>query len=185
MMTGNVMGTHVELWPVAADEFGIWLASGTDAWDAGPVLDDSEPYLVVRALLQAHDQDDRVQLLHQTSERTEFHDGRSRNIQAWVAVLGGLYRDPDDALTLDIWPDAQPFHPKINDAVGHPFPHDPALLPEPRKIDVLRHAIRHLKFVAETDAGARGVLCYGAWAEHLESWTPTLAGLYRQSLLGG
>jgi hypothetical protein len=181
----TIMPTYVEVWPVAADQLGIWLTSGTDAWEAGPVPADSEPYLVVRGLLQGHGQDNRCQLLHSTSWRTEHGPGGSRNVLTYVAVLGPVYADGDDALALDVWPDAQPLHLKLHRHAGDPAPHAPADRPVPRKVDVLLHAVRHLKFLAETDAGGRAVLGYGWWPEHLATWTPTLAGLYRQTLLGG
>ena len=34
---GELMTVTVEVWPVSADEAGIWLVSGGDAWRFGPV----------------------------------------------------------------------------------------------------------------------------------------------------
>ena len=51
---GELMPMTVEVWPVAADEAGIWLLSGGDAWRYGPVEAASDVHYEVELLLFEH-----------------------------------------------------------------------------------------------------------------------------------
>ena len=48
------MTVHVEVWPIAADEIGLWLVSGDDCWRAGPVMADDEPHSEVEYAISQH-----------------------------------------------------------------------------------------------------------------------------------
>ena len=167
------MTVRVEVWPVAADSAGIWLVSGDDAWrDTLPVAADSEPHAEVELLVGAHGDVDPadVLLLHSTSWRV---DGPSV-VLTYVAVL----RRP--GLVLDIWPDARPVGRELAEAVGKPPTHAAADVPVPRYIDVLLHALRHLRMLRDTDAVARNALD-ATWQRHLDDLAPALAGMYQQA----
>lgn len=174
----DLLGVQVEVWPVAADEHGIWLVSVEhDAWRSEPIPDDSEPHDAVKDVLRdnpgyphaAGGAWDAVKLLHSTSWRV---DGPAV-ILTYIAVLGGHHEYVRDA-----WPDALPIGPDLFDEVGDPKPHGPADVPVPRYADVLFHGVRHLAFLRATDATARAALD-AHWRRLLADLEPSLAGMYR------
>lgn len=142
------MPVVVEVWPLAADEFGIWLVSGRDGWRGSAVASDSEPHEEVALLLTQHAAGRTSTLVHSTSWRV---DGPTL-VLTYVVVLycGDWIRD--------IWPTALPVAPELIDAVGKPMTHGPAHAPAPRYVDVLHHGLRHLRFLLDTDSAARTAL---------------------------
>lgn len=157
----------VEVWPVSADDVGLWLISGTDAWRSDAVQQDSDPHTAVTDLLLANDVEDGVKLLHSTSWRA---DGTAV-ILTYVAVIGC------NTFVRDKWEQAAPISPALPDAVGKPIPVEATDAPIPRYIDVLMHGLRHLQFLLQTDSAARTALC-GRWPDHLAAFRPALAGMY-------
>ncbi|MFC0533959.1 hypothetical protein [Phytohabitans kaempferiae] len=171
------MTVWVEVWPVAADQVGVWLLSGDDALRSSlPVAADSEPHFEVEALLAAADMRNDTVLLHSTSWRP---DG-PRVVLTYVAVVqgGSLER-----LVRDRWTTALPVSLELADAVGRPPEHRPDAPPVPRYVDVLLHAVRHLRFLLDTDASNRAALDAN-WARHLGALTPALAGMYDPAATG-
>jgi hypothetical protein len=167
-MTMGMMTVVVEVWPLAADEHGIWLVSGTDAWRSAPIGADSEPHFEVELILAEVAGSDPV-LLHSTSWRP---DGPAM-VLTYMAVL------PTRGLVLDSWPAAQPVALELLGVVGNPLPHHPAEVPAPRYVDVLHHGLRHLAFLVSTDASVSNALT-GLWTQWLEQMRPALAGMYGQ-----
>jgi hypothetical protein len=165
----EAMAAWVEVWPIAADQMGLWLLSGTDAWRPTlPVDAASEPHAEIELELAGHRA--HADLLHSTSWRV---DG-PRVILTYVAVVGcpGLVRET--------WPDATPISVVLPDAVGHPPTHAATDPPAPRYIDVLLHSIRHLRLLVDLDATARATILGSAlWREHLARFEPALAGMYQ------
>jgi len=53
------------------------------------------------------------------------------------------------------------------------------LPPVVRHVDVLLHALRHLRFLLDHDAAARAVL-NEYWRRHLVAFAPALAGMYER-----
>lgn len=161
------MSVHVEVWPVAADEVGLWLLSGEDAWRSGPVMADDEPHSEVEYALYQHQAADDVALLHSTSWRV---DG-PRLVLTYMAVIAvpGLVRDA--------WPTALPISLDLANAVGKPLPYTPTEPPTPRYIDVLFHGLRHLRFLLDTDIGNSEALD-DYWRRHLAKLNPALATMY-------
>jgi hypothetical protein len=168
-MTMENLNVVVECWATAADEHGIWLISGTDAWRSAPIGADSEPHFEVELALASHEMD-APRLLHSTSWRP---DGPSI-VLTYIAVF------PCSGPVLAQWPDARPVSADLLPTVGNPPPHGAAEVPVPRYIDVLHHALRHLTFLTQTDAPARAVLT-GHWATHLAQLQPALAGMYEST----
>lgn len=166
----NDMYIRVEVWPVAADEAGIWLVSGEDALRSSlPVPSDSEPHAETELLLAAGGFEPVV-FLHSTSWRA---DGPSV-ILTYVAVVD------TPGTVLDRWPNARPISLSLARHVG-PAPAAPHTAPPaPRYIDVLLHAIRHLRFLLETDE-ASATAFRPQLRRHLERLAPALAGMYRQT----
>jgi len=168
---GEPMAARVELWPLAADQTGIWLVSGGDAWRSSlPIPADSDPLFEVKLLASEHDAQMQLDLIHSTSWRV---DGPSL-VLTWVGIAHA------DDLVIDQWPAALPVIPKLHDKVGNPLTHAANEPPTPRDIDVLFHAIRHLRFLRDTDESARAVMDE-AWLTHLGEWEPVLSGLYSDS----
>ncbi|WP_433346028.1 hypothetical protein [Micromonospora sp. CA-111912] len=162
------MAVWVEVWPVAADQVGLWLLSGGDAWRPGlPVPSDSEPHAEVELELAGRAAKDSASLLHSTSWRV---DG-PRVILTYIAVVEvtGLVRDQ--------WPDALPIDLALAEAVGRPPTNAANDAPAPRYVDVLLHALRHLRFLIDYDATAAEALT-GTIRGHLLPLAPALAGMY-------
>lgn len=164
------MTVRVEVWPVAADEAGIWLVSDGDAWrDTLPVMADGDPHFDVEMLLSREGVlDDRI-FMHSTSWRTE----RTSIMLTYMAVVrrSGLVRDN--------WPRALPISPNMAAAVGHPIPHGPNDPPTPRHVDVLLHGLRHIKFLTDPHGDTTAAQALSdPWPAHLASWEPALAGMY-------
>jgi hypothetical protein len=170
---GEPMAAHVEVWPLAADRTGIWLLSGGDAWRAGPIPADSDPLFEVQLLAGQHDPRMQLDLIHSTSWRV---DGPAV-ILTWVGIAEA------DGLAVEQWPHALPVTPELYEKVGRPFTHAANEPPTPRDIDVLMHAIRHLRFLRDTDDSARAVMTQ-AWLDHLAAWEPALAGMYTEARRG-
>jgi hypothetical protein len=165
-MTMEKMTVVVEVWPVAADEHGIWLLSGSDAWRSPAIPADSEPHFEVELLIAEHDMG-RPVLLHSTSWRP---DG-----PAVVLTYMAVFDNPGPVLSR--WSAALPVSADLLPAVGNPPPHGPTEVPLPRYIDVLHHGLRHLVFLLDTDSSARAPLS-GPWVVWLEQMRPALAGMY-------
>jgi hypothetical protein len=163
------ISVHVEVWPVAADEVGVWLLSGEDAWRSGPVMADDEPHSEVDTRSTSTTPLEDVALLHSTSWRV---DG-PRLVLTYMAVLTipGLARDA--------WPTALPVSLDLANAVGKPLPYGPTEPPTPRYIDVLLHGLRHMRFLLDTDPGNSAALD-DYWRGHLATLDPALATMYNQ-----
>jgi hypothetical protein len=184
------MGTRVELWPLAADELGIWLVSPSgDAWRSGLLEVDTEPHRVVEELLRERGELGAAMLLHSTSWRVDHDQGAV--VLTYIAVLGGFGQAGSAALgghgaftyVREVWPAARPVGFPLAETVGRPPAHGAITPPTPRYVDVLLHGIRHLRFLMDTDATARAALD-ADWQRHLLALRPTLAGLYERAGAG-
>jgi hypothetical protein len=165
---GEPMSVLVEVWPVAADDLEIWLLSGGDAWRSMPVPADNEPHAELELLIYQHMGAVRADLYHSTSWRA---DG-PHVILTYVAVFHS-----DLEFVRGRWADALPITPEMYEKVGRPPSHEPTDPPTPRYVDVLLHAIRHLRFLKDTDASARAAMT-PAMQERLSAWEPALSGMY-------
>lgn len=164
----GTMGVRVEVWPVAADPAGLWLLSGGDALRCDGVLDsDDDVFDVAAWLLWRHDLQPKV--LHSTSWR---QDGATL-IATFVAAVDA------DGFALDRDPRVAPIAVPLADAVGRPLPHAADEPPTPRDVDVLFHALRHLRFLLDTDDTTADALD-GHWRAALAPLAATLAGMYRR-----
>jgi len=167
---GEPMAAWVEVWPLAADDNGIWLVSGGDAWRGiVPIPADGDPLFEVKLLVSMHNPGMQLDLIHSTSWRV---DGQSI-LLTWVGIARV------DNLVIDQWPNALPVTAKLFEKVGNPITHAANEPPTPRDIDVLMHAVRHLRFLRDTDESAREVMTE-AWLRHLASWEPALSGMYSE-----
>ena len=68
---GEPMAVRVEIWPLAADENGIWLLSGGNAWRTGPIPADSEPLFEVKLLVSDHNPRMKLDVIHSTFWRVD------------------------------------------------------------------------------------------------------------------
>lgn len=193
------MGVRVEVWPVAADPAGIWLLTEDgDAWRSGPIQAGSEPHREVTELIRLHGEQRAIALLHSTSWRVDT--GVTGGVEdalvlTYIAVLGshgraGLrYADERGPANLhgdfeyvrELWPWARPLSLRLVEQVGRPPYHAADAPPAPRHIDVLMHAVRHLRFLLDTDVSAKAALD-DHWRMHLGDLRPSLAGMYQHAL---
>lgn len=170
------MGITVEVWPVAADEAGIWLISGGDALRWGPVMADGDVHYEAETLLRGFGLAlDEVPVIHSTSWRP---DGPAI-VLTYMAVVKA------DGYVLETWPQAAPVTAALPAAVGKAPPHAAAEVPVPRVVDVLLHGIRHLKFLAGPDGDAETAAALDAnWRRSVSSLQPALAMMFSERLAG-
>jgi hypothetical protein len=168
------MGVTIEVWPVAADNAGIGLLSGRDAWRDGPVMADSDVHYEVEFLLRGRGvREQDVAVIHSTSWRP---DGPAV-VLTYMAVINvaGYVRET--------WPDAVPITPALSAAVGNAPPHGAAEVPVPRLVDVPLHGLRHLRFLMDRDAETAAALD-GNWRRHLRPLEPAMATMFSERLAG-
>lgn len=165
------MNVKIEIWPLAADHASVWLVSGREAWTpALPVGSADDIHDEVEALLYKHGVLETTTLIHSTSWRP---DGPSM-VVTYVAVLR------TDGPVIADFPDARPVGLDLADKVGRPPMHGATEVPVPRYVDVLLHAIRHLRFLLDNDdESATGITL--PMRRHIEKLRPALAGMYRAS----
>lgn len=163
---------RVEIWPVAADEVGLWLISGMDAWRSGPVPYDLGPRDEVQDVLDQHKVGSALRVIHSTSWRAE----PGHVMLTYIAAID------TDVPARQAWPGAMPIAPELATAVGKPSATPPTGEPTPRYIDVLMHGIRHFRFLSLTDSPAREALG-DQWRGYLEDFAPALAGMYEETSL--
>ena len=182
----ELMTVTVEVWPVAADDAGIWLISNGDAWRFGPVEAASDVHYEVELLLFHHgiDPDDavfievpagtpRTDVLHSTSWRPNG----PTIVLTYMAVVkaGGYVRER--------WPYAAPLNAALPAAVGKAPPHGAAEVPVPRLIDVPLHGLRHIRFLMDYDAEISAALDEN-WRRHLAPLEPALFTMFSERLAG-
>ena len=161
------MGVRIELWPVAADGAGIWLVSGGDAWRSARIDADSFVQSEVELLAAEYAPGVRLQVTHSTSWRQD----RSGLVVTYVAIAEA----PE--FVQDRWPDALPLTTEVLGEVGKPHPHAPNGAPLPRRIDVLMHAVRHLRFLRDMDVPTSAAMDSN-WKSHLQPFEPALACMF-------
>src|SRR5215212_8619522 len=184
--SGRPMIVVAEVWPVAADELGLWLLSGDGPRPSLPVMDDAEPFDYAEMELMQAGMWATTKILHSTSWRADRGDLDITYLA--VVECEGLVRSR--------WPDALPISVKVADAVGQPPTHGAAEPPTVRYIDVLHHALRHLRFLTDPssigfDAAIAGELD-DTWQQHLTTssqpsptCTPGSIGPYPHRLASG
>jgi hypothetical protein len=167
-MIHTPMTVVTEVWPLAADQTGIWLLAPEGPWPSEPIPADSEPHVAAELELIQHTVNlGDVAALHSTSWRTE---GTSV-VLTYVAVIRCA------GLVLTDWPQARPVTTDLARHVGRPPTHGPLDPPAPRYVDVLYHALRHLAFLLPRDATVAAALP-GVWGGHLAEFSPWIARMY-------
>jgi hypothetical protein len=160
------MGIRVEVWPVAADGSGIWLLT-EDAWRSDLIPADSEIHGEVELLAYQHAPDLPISVIHSTSWRQE----PPGIVLTYVAVAAA------GEFVQDYYPAARPVTLDLLAVAGKPYPHRADQAPVPRYLDVLIHAVRHLRFLLDTDTETADALG-PHWARQLAPFEGALSGLY-------
>ena len=166
------MTVWVEVWPVAADETGLWLLSGGKPWLDGPVMaDNSEDFTVKMQLAEHAIRMDDTLWVHSTS----WHPDGPRHVDTYIVVV-----DLKGAVACEQWPHAAPIVPYIYDEpeIGKPPTHGATEEPAPRLLDVLYHGLGHLKDQIRKNATTRTAVGE-VWRVQLEPYEETLAGMYQ------
>src|SRR4029453_632940 len=83
--SGRPMMVVAEVWPVAADELGLWLLSGDGPRPSLPVMDDAEPFDYAEMELMQAGMWATTKILHSTSWR----GGHGDLVVTYLAVVGG------------------------------------------------------------------------------------------------
>lgn len=164
------MTVWVEVWPVAADEIGLWLLSGGEPWTAGPVMADSSEHFEVEMLLRGNAVHlDDVIMMHSTSWRPEG----PRHIDTYMTAIDA------GPVALEKFPGAVPIDPGLYDEAGKPPTHGATEEPVPRWLDVVFHGLGHFKQQMRVNATHRAALG-PLWRTRLEPFEETLAGMYAE-----
>lgn len=186
---GELMTVAVEVWPLAADETGIWLVSDGDAWRFGPLEAASDVHYEAQWLLFQHDIDPAdaaafipfpagtpvTDVIHSTSWRP---DGPSVMLTYMAVIKASGY-------VRERWPAAMPVTAALPEAIGKAPPHGATQVPVPRVADVLLHGIRHLRFLATEEGDAETAAALDEnWLRHLAPMRPSLARMFSRRLAG-
>jgi hypothetical protein len=171
--SGRPMTLQAEVWPVAADETGLWLLE--DARPSLPVMDDAEPHDYAEMELMQAGMAATTKVLHSTSWRVDHAADTGRNflVVTYLAVVDceGLVRAS--------WPEAIPITVAVADAeLGKVPTHGPTEAPAVRHLDVLFHGLRHLLFLMGADATVAAALGDDIWGRHLARLAPAIARMY-------
>lgn len=171
--SGRPMMLVAEVWPVAADETGLWLL-GDSPRPSLPIMDDAEPHDYAEMELMQAGMWATTKALHSTSWRVDYDKEHDCNymVVTYLAAIGcaGLVREE--------WPQAIPITVEVADAeLGHVPTHGATEAPTVRHLDVLFHALRHLRFLLAHDATVAVALA-GEWGEHLVEFEPAIARMY-------
>lgn len=172
---GRPMIVQAEVWPVAADETGLWLLEHGPR-PSLPIMDDAEPHDYAEMELMQACMWAGTKALHSTSWRVDHDRSQGCNymVVTYVAVVAcsGLVREE--------YPDAIPITSEAADAeLGNVPTHGATEAPAVRHFDVLFHALRHLRFLLAHDATVAAALP-AVWGEHLASFDPAIARMYER-----
>jgi len=171
--SGRPMTMVTEVWPVAADETGLWLL-GDGPRPSTPVMDDAEPHDYAEMELMQAGMWATTKALHSTSWRVDYDQNLDRNylVVTYIAVVDCA------ALVRAEWPQALPITVEAADAeLGNVPTHGATEAPAVRHFDVLFHALRHLRFLLAHDATVATALP-GCWSRHLAAFEPAIARMY-------
>jgi hypothetical protein len=180
-MTDQLLYGTVDLWAVAADEQGIWALNpqAPRPWPTPPlhyIEGDLNPAHTAAELeLIQHGIDlARVPCLHSTSWRIQDH----AMILHYLAII-----DVGDAVVRQLYPQAKPFSPHLHEVVGQPRHHGAAAPPEEnRYIDILRHGVRHYRFLGDMASIGYdepiGRALPEIWHQQLANVTPAVAKMF-------
>jgi hypothetical protein len=184
-----------EVWPIAADRIGLWLLSGDDAWRSGVIMSDSSVHWEILLLLASHDigldtplivprrsTRGRVVTLHGVNNTdagageqwTSWRPDPGSVIHTYIAAI-----EPRGEFARDEWPDAKPVTQELFAKVKKPPTHGATEEPMPRWIDVMFHALRHLRWLRDNN-GENAAKLGPYWHQHLEPFEQELAKMYSE-----
>jgi len=177
---GPLKHETVSVFPVGADELGIY-ALNPEApwpWPSPPIhasQDDAYPeHTAAQLELIQHCIDlGAVPILHSTSWRAEPLE----IVVHYLAVVDV------DGMVRESWPHAKPISPRLAEVAGQPKTHAAAAPPEEvRYIDILRHAIRHLRFLTDPDSDGYDATIArslpSSWHPHMPAIRPATAHMF-------
>lgn len=170
----TTMGVYIEVYPVSVDPDGIWrIAGAVEPWTTAEPLPAGENlhHAALRVLRDGGLPDPK--LLHSTS----WHQEPRGMVLTYLSV----HQRTGDWV-IDDWPHARPVTLTGVRRVGRPDRHGAAEEPNPRAIDVLKHALRHLWWLVNKDEQIRVDLTRAGMADELTRWLqdlePELAYMY-------
>ncbi len=164
----GLMHVVAHVWPLAADDAGIWLLSGGGPWQSLPVPADSEPHEAAELELMTHQALAETVVLHSSGWLIEGN--------AVVTTYFAIVDCPGEPAKAH-WPQAEPVSPGLARLMGPPPTHGATEAPAPPFWHVLQHAVRHVAYLRDRDATVAAKLT-PAWRRHLAEWQPEIARMY-------
>lgn len=183
----NPMTVMNELAVFAADwETGIYLVNGPDGATLGDVIEsDQDMHWEMEKLLEkVAGAGTRAVVLHQTSttaphvEWTSCHPQLQSQVNTYIAIVSV------PGYVLDAYPGAAPVDMAVAREWGAPKPHRAAEVPLPRGLDVIFHALGHIRWLMDNngpvieDMLAAGI--FETWQQWMAGIRPFLAKMYRE-----
>ena len=184
---GNPMTVCGEEIVFAADEeTGIYVVNGSGGATLGPPFEsDQDIHWQMEGLLEdIAGKDTKAVVLHSTSvtaphqEWTSWHPWLQSVVLTYIAVV------KVDGYVLDAYPQAAPVDMALAREWGAPRPHRAAEVPFPRGLDVIYHALGHIRWLMDNNKPViEDMLDAGIW-ETWQHWMagmrPFLAKMYRE-----
>jgi hypothetical protein len=172
--SGRPMTIVTEVWPVAADETGLYLL-GQGPRPSLPVMDDAEPHDYAEMELMQAGMWASTKALHSTSWRIDYDKDLGQNylIVTYLAIIGcadlvrAEWGDDIIAITTEA----------ANAELGNVPTHGATEAPAVRHFDVLFHGLRHLLFLLAHDATVAATMDE-LWRRHLAEFEPAIARMY-------
>lgn len=170
--TGDHKGAVAEVWPLGVTDDGLWLLH--DPWLSDRVVVGSSPGETASRILHEHLP---AGVTAPFLVSTSWRDDGPNAVFTYIAVL-----NPTD---LTQWPSPQPVTELAGENAADVKPGPAISAPQPRKIDVLLHAVRHLAHTVDdaqhdpTVATMTARLAKLGLPRHLRALKPALGGMYR------
>jgi hypothetical protein len=176
-----------ELLVFAADpETGIYLVNGPDGALLGDVIESDQDmhWEMEKLIARVAGKRSRAVVLHSTSttaphvEWTSWHPWLQSQVNTYIAIVAA------PGYVLDSWPGAAPVDMAVARAWGAPRPHGAAEVPVPRSLDVIFHALGHIRWLMDNNgpviADMLGAGIYETWQGWIADFRPFLAKMYRE-----
>jgi hypothetical protein len=179
----GAMKTYAEVWPLAADETGLYLLTPDGPLPSLQVDDTEEPLDYARMVLMQRGLwylvNEPKGLLHATSWRIEHDRETGANFQV-DSFMAGVR---PEGMVLDAWPEALPVTTLFAEEVGPAPTHGATEAPTVPWSHVLLHGLRHYKYQLnpkEGDATIAARLVELGWPVHLAPFKAVMAAMYRR-----
>ena len=159
----EILPTRIELWPIAVSTSSGWLLSGSEPWTSETLKRGGTPSDAVSKLIGKTGLGEFLLFSHSTSWRMD-----DSIVLTYLSVFQSevISEFPKSRKIDEIFLESREGTAKSD-----------AFL----KRDVLKHGLRHLRFLSESDSKVNGFLT-SDWVKFLKGFDPALAGEYGVSV---